>query len=117
MIALSCCWEIRGFDGCPRYCQETPHVRSCSSFHQLEPKTVAIDNSGSRAGYEMRSSLVEVLPVTEPKENETISRQQLAVASEWRPLPKFSSGCNAITIILSLRKLSLRPLNRVIFDK
>ncbi|GAY67904.1 hypothetical protein CUMW_260060 [Citrus unshiu] len=57
----------------------------------------------SRAGYEMRSSLVEVLPVTEPKENETISRQQLAVASEWRPLTKFSSRCNAITITLSLR--------------
>ncbi|GAY67769.1 hypothetical protein CUMW_259100 [Citrus unshiu] len=61
-------------------------------------------NTGSRAGYEMRSSLTEVLPVTEPKENETISTQQLAVASEWRLLRKFSSGCNAITIILSLRK-------------
>ncbi|GAY67768.1 hypothetical protein CUMW_259110 [Citrus unshiu] len=60
-------------------------------------------NTGSRAGYEMRSSLTEVLPVTEPKENETISTQQLAVASEWRLLRKFSSGCNAITIILSLR--------------
>ncbi|KAH9750801.1 hypothetical protein KPL71_014018 [Citrus sinensis] len=55
-------------------------LRSCGSFHQPEPGPAAMDNSGSRAGYEMRSSLVEVLPVTEPKENETISRQQLAVA-------------------------------------
>ena len=44
-------------------------------------------------GYEMRSLLVEGFPVTGPKENETISR----------PLTKFSSGCTAITIILSLR--------------
>lgn len=26
MIALSCCWEIFGIDGCPCFCQETPHV-------------------------------------------------------------------------------------------
>ncbi|GAY67907.1 hypothetical protein CUMW_260070 [Citrus unshiu] len=34
-----------GLDGSPSYCQESPHVRSCGSFHQPEPEPVAMDNS------------------------------------------------------------------------
>ncbi|KAH9750786.1 hypothetical protein KPL71_014015 [Citrus sinensis] len=34
-----------GLDGSPCYCQESPHVRSCGSFHQPEPEPVVMDNS------------------------------------------------------------------------
>ncbi|GAY66779.1 hypothetical protein CUMW_251460 [Citrus unshiu] len=63
----------------------------------------------------MRSLLMEGLPVAEPKENETISRQQLAAGSEWRPLTKFPSSCNAITIILSL--MQSRTLEKRVFSE
>ncbi|KAH9750785.1 hypothetical protein KPL71_014011 [Citrus sinensis] len=36
-----------GLDGSPCYCQESPHVRSCGSFHQPEPEPVVMDNSAS----------------------------------------------------------------------
>ncbi|KAK9213980.1 hypothetical protein WN944_005966 [Citrus x changshan-huyou] len=62
---------------------------------------------GSRAGYEMSSLLVDGLPEAESKDNENISRQQLAAGIEWRPLKKFPSRCTAITIILGLRYMPL----------
>ncbi|GAY66776.1 hypothetical protein CUMW_251450, partial [Citrus unshiu] len=187
-----------GLDGSPCYCQESPHVRSCGSFHQPEPEPVVMDNSefsllarnlygdkdtgkdseieavggkfiwsvdndeqkvklfvrlklifDSRmyglhiaaagkiddfmagrlllgdsvaktlltsgavesepfeAGQDMkmRSSCGRYCTVTEPKENETISRRSWQLASEWRALDKISVIAMQLPIILSLQLL------------
>ncbi|KDO36037.1 hypothetical protein CISIN_1g041935mg [Citrus sinensis] len=62
----------------------------------------------------MRSLLVEGLSETEPKENENISRQQLAVGREWSPLKKFPTHCTAITIV-SMIALQFRSFFSCIF--
>ncbi|GAY66775.1 hypothetical protein CUMW_251450, partial [Citrus unshiu] len=196
-----------GLDGSPCYCQESPHVRSCGSFHQPEPEPVVMDNSvihvirlrifsslfrqlpefsllarnlygdkdtgkdseieavGGKfiwsvdndeqkggqdlkealnfkkhaivlflsctllllgdsvaktlltsgavesepfeAGQDMkmRSSCGRYCTVTEPKENETISRRSWQLASEWRALDKISVIAMQLPIILSLQLL------------
>ncbi|GAY67906.1 hypothetical protein CUMW_260060 [Citrus unshiu] len=89
---------------CPKLKALPDYIHQTTTLKELRILMCGLLKERSRAGYEMRSLLVKGLPITEPKENETISRQQLAVGSEWRPLTKFSSSCNAITIILSLRQ-------------
>ncbi|GAY66778.1 hypothetical protein CUMW_251450, partial [Citrus unshiu] len=53
----------------------------------------------------MRSSCGRYCTVTEPKENETISRRSWQLASEWRALDKISVIAMQLPIILSLQLL------------
>ncbi|GAY67770.1 hypothetical protein CUMW_259120 [Citrus unshiu] len=89
-------------------------TRTGNTFINIMPRLSSLTIAGSRAGYEMRSLLVEGLSETEPKENENISRQQLAAGREWSPLKIFPTHCTAITIV-SMIALQFRGFFSCIF--
>ncbi|GAY66777.1 hypothetical protein CUMW_251450, partial [Citrus unshiu] len=66
----------------------------------------SVDNDEQKGqDMKMRSSCGRYCTVTEPKENETISRRSWQLASEWRALDKISVIAMQLPIILSLQLL------------